>query len=137
MRGSLSVIAFSAVAGLALLCTALFGNQAELQARGAAPTIHQSPITRLHEVTARQANHSGRASSSISSGPRASRDGAIIVTNINDSGPGSLRQALADAQDGDTIQVDPALTGQTIGLTTGELVINKNITINGPGQDQI
>ena len=75
MRGSLSVIAFSAVAGLALLCTALFGNQAELQARGAAPTIHQSPITRLHEVTARQANHSGRASSSISSGPRASRDG--------------------------------------------------------------
>src|SRR5438874_11865488 len=27
----------------------------------------------------------------------------ITVTNINDSGPGSLRQALADAFDGDTI----------------------------------
>ena len=27
----------------------------------------------------------------------------IIVSNTNDSGPGSLRQALADANDGDTI----------------------------------
>src|SRR4029077_8073767 len=27
----------------------------------------------------------------------------ITVTNTNDSGPGSLRQALADANDGDTI----------------------------------
>ena len=31
------------------------------------------------------------------------------VTNTNDSGPGSLRQALADAHDGDTINFDPAL----------------------------
>jgi hypothetical protein len=55
------------------------------------------------------------------------------VTNTNDSGPGSLRQALADANDGDTINFDPALNGRTIGLTTAELVINKNVTINGPG----
>ena len=40
----------------------------------------------------------------------------ITVTNTNDSGPGSLRQALADANDGDTINF--AVTG-TIGLTTG------------------
>jgi hypothetical protein len=33
----------------------------------------------------------------------------ITVTNTNDSGPGSLRQALADANDGDTI--DFAVTG--------------------------
>src|SRR6266446_73332 len=59
----------------------------------------------------------------------------LIVTTTADSGPGSLRQALADAQDGDTIQFDPALNGQTILLTTAELVINKNITINGPGAD--
>src|SRR5437016_3266043 len=54
----------------------------------------------------------------------------ITVTNTNDSGPGSLRQALADANDGDTITF--AVTG-IIGLTSGELVINKNITISGPG----
>src|SRR4029079_4389472 len=59
----------------------------------------------------------------------------IIVTNTNDNGPGSLRQALADAPDGGTIQFDPALNGQTINLTSIELVIDKNITINGPGSD--
>src|SRR5262245_39086215 len=57
----------------------------------------------------------------------------IIVTDTNDNGPGTLRQALVDAQDGDTIQFDPALIGQTITLTTGELLIDKNITISGPG----
>jgi hypothetical protein len=54
----------------------------------------------------------------------------ITVTNTNDSGPGSLRQALADANDGDTIGF--AVTG-TISLTSGELVIDKNIIISGPG----
>ena len=58
-----------------------------------------------------------------------------IVTNTNDSGPGSLRQALADARDGDTINFDPSLAGQTITLTSAELVIDKNITISGPGSD--
>jgi hypothetical protein len=54
----------------------------------------------------------------------------ITVTNTNDSGPGSLRQALADANDGDTINF--AVTG-TIGLTSGELAVDKSITISGPG----
>src|SRR5262249_43922006 len=57
----------------------------------------------------------------------------ITVTNTNDSGPGSLRQALASANDGDTIDFDSALKGQTILLTTAELVINRNITVSGPG----
>ena len=54
----------------------------------------------------------------------------ITVTNTNDSGPGSLRHALTIANDGDTIGF--AVTG-TISLTSGELVIDKNITISGPG----
>lgn len=57
----------------------------------------------------------------------------ITATNTNDSGPGSLRQALADAQDGDTIQFDPALNGQAINLTSAQLVIQSNATIDGPG----
>jgi hypothetical protein len=56
----------------------------------------------------------------------------ITVTNTNDSGPGSLRQALADANNGDTINF--AVTG-TIGLTTGELLVDKAISISGPGAD--
>jgi hypothetical protein len=54
----------------------------------------------------------------------------ITVTNTNDSGPGSLRQALASANDHDTITF--SVTG-TIGLTSGELLVNKMITISGPG----
>jgi hypothetical protein len=52
--------------------------------------------------------------------------------NANDSGVGSLRQALADANDGDTINFDVSVTG-TITLSSGELLVNDNITISGPG----
>src|SRR5258708_7399937 len=58
----------------------------------------------------------------------------ITVTNTNDSGPGSLRQALTAANDGDTINF--AVTG-TITLTSGGLPINKNITLSGPGPAQL
>src|ERR1043166_694871 len=58
----------------------------------------------------------------------------ITVSNTNDSGPGSLRQALVDANDGDTIAF--TVTG-TIGLTSGGLLIAKNVTISGPGSNQL
>jgi hypothetical protein len=63
----------------------------------------------------------------------AAQAATLIVTTTADSGAGSLRAAIAAASDGDTIQFDAALNGQTIGLTSGELAINKNITISGPG----
>jgi hypothetical protein len=58
----------------------------------------------------------------------------ITVTNTNDSGAGSLRQAVADANDGDTIEF--GVTG-IITLTTGELLVNKSITVNGPGSGNL
>jgi len=58
----------------------------------------------------------------------------ITVTNTNDSGPGSLRQALTIANDGDTIIF--AVTG-TITLTSGGLVIDKSVTISGPGANRL
>src|SRR5215831_3139096 len=58
----------------------------------------------------------------------------IVVTNTNDSGPGSLRDALAAASDGDTI--DATGVSGTILLTSGELQINHNVTItNGSPTD--
>jgi hypothetical protein len=56
----------------------------------------------------------------------------ITVVNTNDAGVGSLRQAITDAAGGDTIDFAPGLSGQTITLTSGELSINKNLTISGP-----
>src|SRR6266545_4051431 len=54
----------------------------------------------------------------------------ITVTSTADSGMGSLRQALADANDGDTINFDAAVSG-TITLTSGELLVNESVTISG------
>ena len=62
------------------------------------------------------------------------RASTITVTNTNDNGPGSLRQALMIAHDGDTIRL--AVTG-TITLTSGGLPVNKSLTISGPGKDQL
>ena len=55
----------------------------------------------------------------------------IIVTNTSDNGPGSLRQALADANDGDTI--DATGISGIITLTSGLLLVDKSVTINGAG----
>jgi hypothetical protein len=57
----------------------------------------------------------------------------ITVINTSDSGAGSLRQAISDSSSGDTVNFDSSLNGQTITLTSGELLINKNLTITGPG----
>jgi hypothetical protein len=57
----------------------------------------------------------------------------LTVTNTADNGAGSLRAAIAAASDGDTIQFDAALNGQTVTLTSGELVLDKSISISGPG----
>ena len=53
------------------------------------------------------------------------------VANTNDAGPGSLRQAIADAASGDVIEFAAAIAGQTVTLTSGELVIDKTLTIVG------
>lgn len=59
----------------------------------------------------------------------------ITVTNGNDSGAGSLRQAIIAASPGDTINFAPSVT--TVTLTSGELVIDKNLTITGPGANRL
>ena len=69
--------------------------------------------------------------------------GQVLVTNTNNSLAGSLRQAILDANAGDVIvfQIptsDPgydSLThAYTISLTTAELLVSSNLTIDGGGQ---
>lgn len=52
------------------------------------------------------------------------------VSNADDDGPGSLRQSVADAAAGDTIDFAPGLSGQTVLLTSGPLVIDKELSVN-------
>ena len=54
-----------------------------------------------------------------------------IVTNNNDSGAGSLRQAISDASIGDEITFNLAAGNETIVLTSSVLFISKSLTIDG------
>lgn len=59
----------------------------------------------------------------------------FTVTNLNDSGAGSLRAAITSANGAagaDTVNFQAGLTG-TITLTTGEIAITDDVTITGPG----
>jgi hypothetical protein len=54
----------------------------------------------------------------------------LTVTSTADSGAGTLREALTNAANGDTINF--SITG-TITLTNGVLLVTNNVTILGPG----
>jgi hypothetical protein len=59
----------------------------------------------------------------------------FTVTNTDDTGAGSLRQAITDANandDVDDIVFESGVTG-TITLTSGNLAINESVNIVGPG----
>ena len=58
--------------------------------------------------------------------PFAIRFSPTRVSNANDSGFGSLRQAIADVPAGGSVVFDPALSGQTITLTSGELMVSNS-----------
>jgi hypothetical protein len=64
-----------------------------------------------------------------------------LVRNMQDSGIGSLRQAIAEALPGATITFDPSLhdaiaQGQAIVLTSGQLLIDKDLTIEATGRSK-
>ena len=56
-----------------------------------------------------------------------------VVANSNDSGAGSLRQAVADACPGSSITFNMGTVVSPIGLTSGTLTLGRNVTITGPG----
>jgi hypothetical protein len=89
----------------------------------------------------------------VNGGPPPAIPVNITVTNTNDSGPGSLRQAINDA----TVQgilntgsptitfaiptsdpgYNPTTGTATISLTSGELPIDYSLSISGPGANQV
>lgn len=78
----------------------------------------------LHDLAA-------RLGATILSVPPAHAD--AVVSNCDDSGPGSLRDAVANAATDDEIDLS-ALTCSRISLTTGAIVIlQNNLAFQGPG----
>jgi hypothetical protein len=76
---------------------------------------------------------------SLLASPLASSAANLVVTNLADSGPGTLRSAITNATSGAVITFDPSLSGETITLSN-TLTINTNLTIDAsalPGGLQI
>jgi hypothetical protein len=71
------------------------------------------------------------ALAAVSAAPAFPQAVTRVVTNTADSGPGSLREALAAAGNGET--VDATGVGGTIALTSGPLQVTSSVTIRGPG----
>ena len=64
----------------------------------------------------------------------------FTVTNALDAGVGSLRQAVLDANAGagaDVIRFAPAVAGQTIHLTGGQIAITDALYVEGPGAGRL
>ncbi len=116
-------------------------SAAELSARGLAPQdpLESGIFTTLGPgaFTALLAGKGGGIGLALVEIYNVSSSARLVVTTATDSGQGSLRQAIADAADSDIVDFDSSLNGQTILLTSGELVIDKSITINGPAPNLI
>lgn len=71
--------------------------------------------------------------------------GEHLVSNCDDSGPGSLRDAVAAAVSGDVVQTSPELACSQITLTSGAIPIGPGadsqpiteLTIQGPGRNAL
>jgi len=59
-----------------------------------------------------------------------------MVSNCNDAGAGSLRQAVHDAVDGELVDAT-TLVCSKITLTTGYILVGHSIKIDGPGADKL
>jgi hypothetical protein len=57
----------------------------------------------------------------------------LLVTSLNDSGPGSLRQIVGVCPAGFPVPLATNLSGQTITLTSGQINVSQNLTIDASG----
>ena len=62
--------------------------------------------------------------------------GQVIVTSPSDQGPGTLREAIQLSESGQTIFFDSGLINQSLIISSAEIMIDKNLTLDGPGFDQ-
>lgn len=102
---------------------AVADGQARFSTAVLSPGMHR--ITAFYSATPAFYASSGGTTLTITPAP-------LMVTTTADSGPGSLRDAIAAAPAGGTVQFLTGLSG-TISLNTGALLITQDVTITGPG----
>jgi hypothetical protein len=100
------------------------------------PDSNPSRVLRMRPIAACLATLLGATlpAPAAASAPPVSAPHAVLVDNCNDSGAGSLRDAVTAAVSGDTIDMSQ-LTCSTISLTSGAIVFAQDdLTIRGPGR---
>lgn len=106
---------------------------ASLPARLRAGTVPRLPPWRRQAPVVSMAEHHHPLPHAIPDLPIST----VPVTNCNDSGAGSLRDALQNALDGDTVDMT-GLSCSVISLTTGSILFGQNsITLQGPGASNL
>lgn len=106
-------------------CIILVATLLAVQAAPAAPALAAPPPPDAPLPARRSTPQPGLAAAPLAA------EATLTVTNTNDDGTGSLRAAIAAAASGDTIVFDNSLAGQVIVLTSSQLDITKNLTIDG------
>ncbi len=114
---------------MTVIVTAISGFSAKAYTIGRSADSHggMTPITYLLSPSVAMSRY-------FNARPRAA---TLTVTNTNDSGLGSLREAILNADPSDTIDFNLSGCPCTITLTTGEILIDKQLTINGPGASNL
>ncbi len=145
MGPKLTTIASCVVVGLGMTVATPVGSAGTYLGARASNTQRNQPV-RDAQWEARQQRQERRIQARRSAqragagnpmvGPPARPAATIAVTNCDDSGPGSLRQALLDAVPDDVIDLT-ALTCSTITLASGALTSSGNLELQGPGRDQL
>lgn len=103
---------------------------------------HRFDVARRHFRVSLIAGAVAAALAAVPTAAGQHRESGIPVSNCNDSGAGSLRDALAIAVEGDLVAFDANLGCNLVSLTSGALVIAggadgnpiRHITIAGPGK---
>lgn len=101
--------------------------------RSSSSMSHMKPLALALAVAIGASAAADRAAGSAPTRP----DGSILwsVTNCDDAGPGSLRDAAAHANHGDGIDLS-ALACSTISVTSGAITLH-DVELTGPGAGQL
>jgi uncharacterized repeat protein (TIGR01451 family) len=112
--------------------TEISGCSAVALSSGQATCVLTSLASGSHAITAVYSGDATYTGSTSSAYTQTVRGSSIIVTSAADSGPGTLRQAIADLAPGGTI----TFVGNTSIYLAGPLILNRNVTIDG-GTNQV